>query len=226
MSISLSVGQKIEMTRYRRTPFKLDGEGKTYVSQVTDIKDSSIIQIAMPMEGGKMVLLEPGETYNLYFYTARGLFHCVAQVESRYRSNQLYYADLVFVTELERYQRRQFYRLNCIVDMSCRLTEGDDALYSGVIIDISGGGLRFNSEKQFEPGAQLTAYFRLAAGEAEKNFALLSRFVSSSRLVNRESGYENRLEFLDINENAREAIVKYIFEVDRKRRKRERNPGE
>ena len=27
MSISLSVGQKIEMTRYRRTPFKLDGEG-------------------------------------------------------------------------------------------------------------------------------------------------------------------------------------------------------
>ncbi|MDE7300239.1 MAG: flagellar brake protein [Lachnospiraceae bacterium] len=224
MSNALSIGQKIEMTRHRRTPFGHDGEGKTYVSQLTDIKENSLIQIAMPMEGGRMFLLEPGEKFNLYFYTTRGLFHCVAQVESRYRSGAVYYADMAFLSELERYQRRQFYRLNCIVDMAFRLPEEDAAPYSGVIIDISGGGLRFNSEKQFETDAQLKVSFRLTTGGAEKDFNLLARVVLSNRLVNRESGYETRVEFVDIEENDRESIVKYVFEEDRKRRKRERNP--
>lgn len=219
---ALSIGQKIEMTRFYGSGLGQAKEVKTYVSQLLDIKDASRIYIAMPMEGGKMFLLENGDKYNLYFYAQTGLYHCVAQVENRYRSKQIYLAEMVFLSEVEKYQRRQFYRLNCILDMTYRRKDGTDSPQQGVIIDISGGGLRFNSKQPHEPGTELVVEFQLVVGGAVKKYAVSARVISSTYLVNKDkSVYENRMEFTDIAESMREDIVKYIFEEERKRRKRD-----
>ncbi len=221
---ALSIGQKIDITRYYGNPFQQVGEEKSFASQLLEIRDELHIQVTMPMEGGKMVLLDVGERFNLYFYTVLGVYHCIAEVEGRSRTEQIYTVDLVFLSELERYQRRQFYRLNCVVDMAYETPEGveREKLRSGIIIDISGGGVRFNSHKQFKLGDELVLYFRLQTKEETKDFALPSKVISSSPMKNKDVGYENRVEFKDISENDREDIVKYIFREERRRRKRER----
>ncbi len=169
-----------------------------------------------------MVLLDVGKRYNMFFYTTAGLYYCIAQVSGRYRSGQVYMLEMECASEIEKFQRRQFFRLNCIVDMDYRMIgQSSEEKKVATIIDISGGGIRFNAEEGFEPGEELLVGFALTIGGRLEKFSIRVRVIASTRLPNREKTYENRVEFLDINEIDREAIVKYVFEEERRRRKKE-----
>ncbi len=116
----LSIGQKVELTKYTGKMKEMAG-ARTLVSQLLDEKEENKLVIAMPMEGGKMVLLDVGKRYNMFFYTTAGLYYCIAQVSGRYRSGQVYMLEMECASEIEKFQRRQFFRLNCIVDMDYRM---------------------------------------------------------------------------------------------------------
>ncbi len=217
----LSIGQKVELTKYTGKMKEMAG-ARTLVSQLLDEKEENKLVIAMPMEGGKMVLLDVGKRYNMFFYTTAGLYYCIAQVSGRYRSGQVYMLEMECASEIEKFQRRQFFRLNCIVDMDYRMIgQSSEEKKAATIIDISGGGIRFNAEEGFEPGEELLVGFALTIGGRLEKFSIRVRVIASTRLPNREKTYENRVEFLDINEIDREAIVKYVFEEERRRRKKE-----
>ncbi len=216
----LLIGQKIELTRYTGKLKEIAG-AKTYVSQLLDQKEDSKLVIAMPMEGGKMVVFNVGDRYNMFFYTQAGLYYCIAQVSARYRSGALFMLEMECASDIERFQRRQFFRLNCIVDVKYRSVDAQTEMEPGTIIDISGGGIRFNAENSYTPGDELVVEFCLTiVGKLEK-FRIRVRIIASTPLPNKERVYENRAEFLDINEANREAIVKYVFEEERRRRKKD-----
>lgn len=220
----LSIGQKIELTRYfGRAMKEISGERRTYVSQLLDLREDDKLVIAMPMEGGKMVLLDVGDRYNMYFYTPAGLYCCIAQVSGRSRSGQVFMLEMECTSEIEKFQRRQFFRLNCIVDMTYRPADGEGQKKKGILIDISGGGVRFNAPEQYKGGEQLMIEFFLTISGKLEKFSTRVKVISSARVPNREKLYENRVEFMDIQENERESIVKYIFEEERRRRKREQS---
>lgn len=221
----LSIGQKIELTRYSGRAMKeISGERRTYVSQLLDLKENDRLVIAMPMEGGRMVLLDVGDRYNMYFYTPAGLYYCIAQVSGRFRSGQVFMLEMECVSEIEKFQRRQFFRLNCIVDMTYQRADAEGEKNKGILIDISGGGVRFNAPEQYHAGEQLIIEFFLTISGKLEKFNTRVKVISSARVPNREKLYENRVEFTDIRENERESIVKYIFEEERRRRKREQSP--
>lgn len=50
---------------------------KVYKSRVQDIKPNGLLEISMPMDAGKMVLLSAGIRYECIFYTRNGLYRCV-----------------------------------------------------------------------------------------------------------------------------------------------------
>ena len=50
----------------------------------------------------------------------------------------------------------------------------------------------------------------------------MGKVLSSQKLENRENTYEHRVQYVDIDADVREEIIKYIFEEERKHRKRER----
>lgn len=217
----LKIGQKIALTKYTGKLKEIAG-AKTLVSQLMDVKDNDTLVIAMPMEE-KMVLLEVGERYNMFFHAKEELYYCIAQVSDRYRADQLFLAEMETASEIEKFQRRQFFRLNCIIDMHYRpmaregeLTEG---IKSATIVDISGGGARFNAAEAFAPGEELGISFMLLLGESEREFQLRARVIASADLKNRRKIYENRIEFTSISEAEREIIVKYVFEEERRRKK-------
>jgi c-di-GMP-binding flagellar brake protein YcgR len=218
----LTIGQKIKLTKYTGKLKEIAG-ARTLVSQLMEVKDDDTLVIAMPMEE-KMVFLEIGERYNLFFHAKEELYYCIAQVSDRYHLNQLFLAKMECASEIEKFQCRQFFRLNCIIDMHYRLMAQEGELEEGIkaatIVDISGGGARFNAGEALPPGEELGISFALLFGESKKEFQLRARVIASADLKNRKKICENRVEFTNISEAEREIIVKYVFEEER-RRKRE-----
>ena len=55
-----------------------------------------------------------------------------------------------------------------------------------------------------------------------KEFIIQALILSSNKMINRQGFYEHRVQFRDIPKEEREAIIKFIFEEERRQRKREK----
>ena len=191
------------------------------------------------------------DIYELQFVTRSGLYRCKGKVLRRTKtSNNMAVAEVKFISALEKYQRRQFYRMNCIIPLEYSiLTEVQKDLYKekkkclsleqkleidkkmenqeieyskGIMLDISGGGMRFNSSLQQETGDILLLQPALPETVRKKVPMLLGYVISSKRIPNKEPVlYDNRIEFVEISSAEQEHIITYIFKEERDRRKRE-----
>ena len=62
--------------------------------------------------------------------------------------------------------------------------------------------------------------FELPILDTEKSFLLVGRVIYSSEIVNRANEFENRVKFELIDSVTREKIIRYIFNEERKNRKK------
>lgn len=209
---------------------------KTYRTRIYDILSEDVVSIEMPTEKTKLILLPVGEDFDLCFYTARGLYQCYARVRDRYKTSNVYILEMALTTNLRKFQRREYYRFNCVLDMKARnLSEDEERqitehevefidtdmlLDEGVIVDISGGGARFISNTKYEVGSLILFNFTLEIDGNRRPYSLIGRIITSDRPAERE-GFENRIKFVGINSKDRESIIKYIFEEERKIRQRQ-----
>ena len=215
-----------------------DSEGKKqHRTRVYDVVSDDEIKLNMPMDGMKLVLLTVGMEYELCFYTDNGLYQCNAVVRDRYKSNNVFVVTMELTTGLHKFQRREYYRLNCVLDMKCteldeeerqsfsspvEFLETDFTMDDGVIVDISGGGVRFVSKVMYEVGTTVLFSFNLGIGTKDVNFKLFGRILMSRPIENRTGDYENRVQFMDVPPEDREAIIRFIFEEERKIRRKEK----
>ena len=85
-------GNRIEMQAVERVKNADEAEKKkVYQSQVYDIVSEDRLEIVMPMEKSKLILLPVDAEYDLYFYTQSGLYQCFARVKrklERYLDNR------------------------------------------------------------------------------------------------------------------------------------------
>ena len=248
----IQIGNKIELRAIsKRSTVEPAEEPEVYISQFLQWSDRNVAVISMPFHQNHLVPLRVEEMYELRFFTKGGLFRCRAIVVKRSKtSNNIAVAEVKFVSALEKYQRRQFYRMNCIIPLNyCVLTEQQRELHrekktcfnleqqiliekkleqenmqflKGTILDISGGGIRFNSPVQQETGDILL--LKPALPETlRKNIPFLTgRIISSKKILNKEPAtFDNRVEFVDISHAEQEQIITYIFKEERDKRKRE-----
>ena len=243
----LSIGDKIDIKPLNKNGRPVSN-ARTFVSQLVDFIDSNVINIAAPIVYGRTLPLAVGENYNLCFYTEKGLYRCSATVISNQKENKTIITMVRITSNLEKYQRRQYYRLECIHDVEYRpitieeeilekklrssefddpeeLTEAknrlaqlDEVWISASITDLSGGGVKFCSEALHNPGDKIRMKLDLLAS---KKLLLTAKVIASGRIPVRVGVYEHRVEFVDIMPKDREAIIKYIFEQERKRRRNE-----
>lgn len=244
----LALGDKIDVKPLDKTG-KPVHNSRTFVSQLIDFVDFDVIHIAAPIVFGRVMLLTVGENYNLCSYTGKGLYQCNCVALSNHKDNNTVISVVRITTNLEKYQRRQYFRLECLIDIEYRLFPMEEELQRRKLqsdeiknaqekeecklqleeydkdwvqvsaTDISGGGLRFNSSKQQKSGDKIKIKLNLMMGNGLKSMVLSAVVISSERLSNREGTYENRVEFIDIHQKDREELIKYIFEQERKRRK-------
>lgn len=235
----ISIGDRVELQPLFRGGLAQEGNsGRVYHSTVQDILSEDTIEVKMPMEKSKLILLPVDAEFDMVFYGASGLYQCLARITDRYKSNNVYLLQMELTSNLRKYQRREFYRLKCALEMYSRtLDENELKLIEGrlpytltkglplkksVVVDISGGGLRFLSVDRYEPGSMLYCSYHLTNGSEHKKFDVICKVISSVELENRPGTYEHRVQYFDLDPEVREEIIKYIFEEERRNRQKKK----
>ena len=236
LSRIIKPGDRIELHTVDKNRNQSEGlaqEKKVYFSQVQSLVSDERMEIVMPMEGTKLVLLPVDAVFDMYLTTFSGLYQCFVKVIDRYKSNNVYILVVELTSNLRKNQRREYYRLSCALEMKSRelieeevkVVETDEAflvpglpLKQSVIVDISGGGLRFLSNQQYDQGSFIYINYRLAIRDKVKEYNVVGRVLATKVSENRKGVYEHRVQYINMNMDDREEIIRYIFEEERKHR--------
>lgn len=239
LSKFISIGDKIELQAVDRTAEEqTEGARKTYGSMVHDILSEDTLEIVMPMEKSKLILLPVDSEFDLIFYGKSGLYQCFARIIDRYKSNNIYILVAELTSNLRKYQRREYYRFSCALEMCARNLQEEEVqaleskmpyaltpglpLKQSVIVDISGGGLRFISSQKYEPDNLLYISYHLLKSGERKEYEVIGKVLSARELENKPGTWEHRVQYYEMDKKTREEIIKYIFEEERKNRRKER----
>lgn len=238
LSILISPGDKVELQAVERLREEgAEEDRKVYHSQVYDILSADRMEVIMPMEKTKLILLPVDSVYDVVFYTSGALYQCFARIIDRYKSNNVYILVLELTSNLRKHQRREFYRFSCALDMCSRplveeemkAIEQKEALYltpglplkRSVIVDISGGGLRFIADQKYEKDSMIYCTYNLLLDGQSKEYSLVGKILNVKPVENKRGVFEHRVQYIDIEVEKREEIIRYIFQEERKNRKKE-----
>ena len=102
-------GDKIELHPLRRaTQADKAEESRSYISRINQVLEDDKLEIMMPIEGSKIILLDRYVMYNLVIYTSHGLYQCEVKVGDRYKAGNVYLQQLELLTGIKKYQRREY----------------------------------------------------------------------------------------------------------------------
>ncbi len=237
LSNVLKIGDKVELTKVQAAQSEASIRKKVYVSQIYEVVDETRVKIGMPIENGHIVALSPNTRLDACFYTGKGLYHGRVVVVERMRENNIYVMVVELQYELKKFQRRQYYRLNCTMDLLHRpMDEDEQELFinkgiapdedkingfcGGIALDFSGGGIRFISQEKYNKEDLIVVRLKISYEDEYKIYSVVARVISSAPARNGRNNIENRVEFVDLNSKVREEIIRYIFREERKQRQK------
>lgn len=220
----------------KRNENNIEETDRVFRTKVYDVLTEDQLEVLMPMEQTKLILLPIDGEYDLLFYTENGPYQCFAKVIDRYKSNNVYIIVMELTSNLRKYQRREYYRFSCALEMQSRKLELQEVLSieknqmhlvpglpvkRSVIVDISGGGLRFIANHSYEDGSLIACTYQLLTKGQQKQYELVGRVIASRELDNRPGVFEHRVQYVNLDVDVREEIIRYIFEEERKHRHKE-----
>ena len=210
---------------------------KVYRTQVYDVISDDEVELEMPMEKTKLVLLPVEGIFDLFFYGKSGLYQCLAKITDRYKRENVFVVRMELITNLRKHQRREFYRFSCILEMKTRPLEEEEIvsiqrsrkilvpglpLKKSIVVDISGGGLRFIAGQAYEKDTLIYCKYQLYIDGRQKEYDIVCKVRLCKEIENRPGDYEHRVEYVNLDNITREEIIRYIFEEERKNRQREK----
>ena len=228
-------GDKVELYSLVNVILPDGTEGKKlYKTSVYDVYKDGKIEFLMPMEQTKLILLPMHGEYEVCFFSSGNMYKADVKIVERKKNNGTYTFVADITSSLRKFQRREYYRYNCVLEMHAKeMTNQEEQEYSQgffegypkhlmnnvVMVDISGGGLRFISKEPFIKDSTIYMEFSLPIANKVKRFELAAKVVFSKELENRPGEYENRVKYSYMDNITREEIIKYIFDEERKNRK-------
>lgn len=224
-------GGEVELRAIERGAGPADEkEGKVHRSRVRRVLTEDRLEIDMPIVNGKLILLPVDGEYDMYFYGDNVVYQCNARVVDRYRYNGQYVLVMDMTSNLRNYQRREYYRFSCALEMDSRqLAEEEEIsvaaqeemlpslpLKSSVIVDISGGGLRFVAYYAYEVNSLILCKYHLQVEGKEKEYRLVGKVLAVNELEHRPGVFDHRVQYVNVDPQEREEIIQYIFDEARK----------
>jgi len=235
ISAYITPGDKVDIN------FLHQNNGKTYKSSLFDFLSENEIEIAMPTDEGRMVMFNVGFECQFYFYTSRGLYTCETVITNRYKKDNFYLLSARIKTPLKKFQRREYFRLECLIDFAyykipnevaeLETTEdlfeviADPAYIEHKKLartkDLSGGGIRFTAMEDLEIGSKVLIVIRLSNNKVDHMFYLVTDIIACEPIKDMPELWVARGKFDFKNIKDRDLIIRYVFEEDRMNRKRE-----
>ena len=205
----LDIGTKIDI-------IKPHNESLVYPSQVLDILESNEIIISGPIKQSNLVLLHKNEEiYISYSVENRGKYFFTAKILNRNFST-IYTLTIERVSEIGRIQLRNYYRLLATLSVSKEhlIIQGneEEKFYEPCETkDISGGGMKLNCNYKHKEGDEVTCFFMLNGATINAK----CKVVRVEELDSNNYKYSIGIKFLEIENEVRDEIVRYIFEQQR-----------
>ena len=239
-TIELKPGAKVDM-RYVQSVAR-GNDDEHYVSGIHDIEEDGTLELEMPTRGGKAVLVPMGIRYEMIFTMDQRLLKSEAQIVQRFRKDGFSLLKAKLVAPVVKFQRREYFRLNVMLPITFitlderagtlermadirQLLEGrkeELVIGEGTIMNISGGGIRFITDTELDEETEYL-FIRFAietGGEQSRTIALIGQLVAKELTEDKKhNAYRVKILFKD--SRCQELIIRYIFEQERKIRRKQ-----
>lgn len=236
----LRPGVKVAILSVRNVNGK--DEKRTFRSVVYDVGDDGSVEVGMPIENGKLILLGLDARFDMTFFTKRDMYQCVGQVKERYKKENLYMIRMELVTPLKRQQRREFFRMECTKEIKYLLLSQEEAQLAmadvilnerrketpdipwadGTALDVSAGGMRFVTKEKIKDNSDMVLWFSMESLRGQSEFLLFAHMLSCRELEGSLKRFECRMMFEFDENRVREQLVRCIFDAERMNRRNER----
>ena len=207
----LTIGTRLEV--YEETK---DDNKRVWVSQL-ELKGEDFLYISMPISKGYTVPLKPGSIVKIVFFKEKNTYSFKAEIIENIWG-KIPKIKIALKSPLKKIQRRKYYRLDAFIPTKFYPEKQENKKYTGVIENISGGGMLLAASLDLKIGDIIK--FRLNL----KDYGVLDLKGKVVRKNKNEKSlkynYLYGIYFMDINEKNRDIIIKYIFEEQRKLRNR------
>ncbi len=237
MEADLCMAQNMEEER------KTGVRAHIYKSRVTDIFENNELELSMPTEDGKLVMLPIGMRFEFVFYGTESLYRGLGIIHERYKANNRYMLRASLKSPLHRFQRHEYCCVPCAARLEYYTITREQALESetsqyqelmenlkkgalrkdAFAVDISGYGVQFVTEEADQEGSYIMMQFELCEGEYVKIYLLPAYILTSAVSEDDGKHFVSRAEFIIKDRNMREEIIRYIFDEERKNRNKERS---
>lgn len=236
--ITIGIKLDIEMIETRLSVDE-DKSPTVYTSQILDELENGDLLISMPFHEGKLVPLPIGKRCNTTFYAKGLLLRCQAETVARYKKGEIFILQITQKTILEKVQRREYFRFNCHIPIEYHVltnneiknlennTNNDSIIIDhhdgltwnkGIMLDLSGGGMRFVSPVREEKDALILVSFDMECGDQVEKINVFAYILRSQQNINNHNLYDIHAKFAYMNDSIREKIIRYTFEQQRKMR--------
>lgn len=186
-------GTRVEIT---------SSDGKIVVSYVSEIRDGKIV-IEAPKYYNKDVVLDGDTEYQFVFFVDRSLLWCDGVVTKTADTDETKYA-ITATTDIDQVKRRTYHRFTVMLAFSFY---HKSKLCSGVIKDISQGGIRFVSNENITD--QKTRFVLELNGTT---ITIAGEILAQLKFPRSNYQYQYRVKFYDLQEEHTSAIKKFIFD--------------
>jgi len=214
--MKLKVNQKIELVvnagRYQGI----------YPSRVEEITPQSIV-VGMPIKQGSLIPLSPGMRLEVYF-SQQGTFYASGTEVLAAVKEPIPLLFLKPLTEFRKIQRRNYVRMATILPVQYRVLtkenteENNDQPIPYIETtsrDIGGGGIAINTNEALKTTTPVELIISLPRTEIRA----IGKVVHRDELPpTANMKYALGIEFTEITEQARDQIIRYIFDLQRELR--------
>ncbi len=215
----IKTGTKLELEAFNTLNEKIDIK---FVSQFETAVNEDEFIIAAPIIEGNVYPIRKGWKLNLYFLVKDNLYRIEAEVTGRKTIKNIAYLSAIKIGEIERVQRRQFFRFECslpvryrVMDMEPDKNSPEETEFIKTITkDLSGGGVSLLLKERMEAGLLLECELWLTDTDKISFKGKVVRCSESE--VNANYAYEAGIQFYDIDYQDKEKIIKHIFTEQRK----------
>ena len=192
----------------------LEGE-VFYKSNLQDVTESYIL-IDIPVNNGIYLTMNDNDEIEAEHYVDGGSyykFNC--RVLGRTREGKLNLYKLSKPYNISKIQRRNYVRVDMVEYAFYKLQNdnGEEVWKKGIILDLSGGGMKIKIEEKLSLRDRVTVNIFIAENEKVQIVGEVVRVEKSNT-----GEYICGLKFKEISERTRDKIIQKVFEQMRKQR--------
>lgn len=185
---------------------------KTFINECKSVVTNIIgdcVHFYMPTEKGVLIELQQSEEILLLYMENKSLYEQRVKVKSIYEENNIKIVQAICTDKPQKAERRGFYRVKEAILFDIENGDTDKDYFK--TSDISGGGLCFHADRQFEVGDKLKGNIHLENNIDIPYEGIVVRKIELSKRKN-----EFGVRFIAIEFKKQEKLLSYIFDIQRR----------